>query len=129
MIKQINPKLTDAQKRVLLERGTEAPFSGEFYLDRGEGVYHCANCDNPIFRTSEQYDAGCGWPSFTDPITSVAVKYIADNSLRMSRTEVVCGRCGAHLGHVFPDGPGHSGERFCINSVALSKKKPNGPQD
>lgn len=122
MINQINMKLTDAQKKILLEHGTEAPYSGQYYLNKDEGIYHCANCDNPLFRTDEQYDAGCGWPSFTDPITPKAVSYKEDTTGGMSRTEVICGKCEAHLGHVFPDGPGHSGERFCINSLSLDKK-------
>lgn len=123
MVKQINPNLTQEQKQVLLEQGTEAPFSGEFYLKKDTGTFHCANCDNPIFRTDEQYDSSCGWPSFTQPITKEAVRYVEDNTYGMSRTEVLCGKCGAHLGHVFPDGPGPGLQRYCINSVALEMKK------
>lgn len=119
MAKQINPNLSNVQKKVLLEHGTEAPFSGEFYLKKGTGTFHCANCDNPIFRTDEQYDSDCGWPSFTEPITKEAVRYVEDNSFGMSRTEVLCGKCGAHLGHVFPEA---SHQRYCINSVALEMK-------
>jgi peptide-methionine (R)-S-oxide reductase len=122
MINQINRQLSEEQKRILLSGGTEAPFSGEFYLTKQDGIYHCANCDNPIFKTDEQFDSGCGWPSFTDPITPKSVQYKEDKSYGMSRTEVICGKCGAHLGHVFDDGPGHSGQRYCINSLALDKK-------
>jgi peptide-methionine (R)-S-oxide reductase len=123
MIHQINIQLSEAQKQVLLQKENEAPFTGEFYLDMSDGIYKCANCDNPLFRSSEQYDAGCGWPSFTEPITPKAVGYRTDNSFGMTRTEVICGKCGAHLGHVFEDGPGHSGQRYCINSLALNKVK------
>ncbi len=121
--KQVNPNLTEKQKEILFNHGTEAPFSGEFYLNKDKGIYHCANCDNPIFRSEEKYDSGCGWPSFTEPISKNAVKYVEDNSHGMVRTEVRCGKCGAHLGHVFPDGPTKSHQRYCINSAALGLKK------
>ena len=122
MVKQINPHLTDEQKKVLFEHGTEAPYTGQFYLNKEEDIFHCANCDNPLFRSSEQYDSGCGWPSFTAPIHKDSVKYVEDTSHGMDRTEVRCGKCGAHLGHVFPDGP-DAGPRYCINSAALGIKK------
>jgi peptide-methionine (R)-S-oxide reductase len=125
MAKQVKKDLTDFQKKVLFEGETEAPFTGEFYLKKEEGVYHCTNCDNPLFQTNEQYDAGCGWPSFTDPITPESVKYRDDYSLGMLRTEVLCAKCGAHLGHVFPDGPAPKGQRYCINSAVLDIKKAN----
>jgi peptide-methionine (R)-S-oxide reductase len=123
MTKQINPNLTEEQKQVLLNHGTEAPFSGEFYLNKDEGIFHCTNCDNPIFRSDEKFDSGCGWPSFTDPITKDAVTFVEDTSHGMTRTEVCCGKCGAHLGHVFPDGPGPTHQRYCINSAALGLHK------
>lgn len=123
MAKQVNKNLTDFQKMVLLEGETEAPFTGEFYLKKEDGIYHCANCDNALFKTDEQYDAGCGWPSFTEPILPDSVAYKDDYSFGMHRKEVLCGKCGAHLGHVFPDGPGPGGQRYCINSAALGIKK------
>jgi peptide-methionine (R)-S-oxide reductase len=124
MTKQINPNLTVEQKKVLFRHGTEVPYSGEFYLNKAEGIFRCANCNNPLFRSDEQFDSGCGWPSFTEPITKKAIIYREDNSLGTLRTEVLCGNCGAHLGHVFPDGPEPTLQRFCINSVVLNLEKP-----
>lgn len=123
MVKKINKNLSDLQREVMFEHGTEAPFTGQFYLKKDEGVYHCANCDIPLFKTDEQFDSGCGWPSFENPITKDAVVYKEDTRHGMVRTEVLCGNCGAHLGHVFPDGPGPGGQRYCINSVVLDLKK------
>jgi peptide-methionine (R)-S-oxide reductase len=123
MAEQINKKLTDEQKRIMFHHGTEAPFSGSYYLKQSDGIYHCANCDNPLFRASEQYNSGCGWPSFTTPISEKAVVYKEDDSHGMIRTEVLCGKCGAHLGHVFDDGPGPSHQRFCINSAVFNLKR------
>jgi peptide-methionine (R)-S-oxide reductase len=120
MTKQINKKLTDLQKEVMFRSGTEAPFSGEFYLKKDEGVFHCANCDNPIFKTDDQFDSDCGWPSFESPISKGAVTYHEDKSHGMVRTEVLCGNCGAHLGHVFDE---TNRMRYCINSAVLDLKK------
>lgn len=101
------------------EKGTELPFTGEydnFYLD---GMYHCSNCGQPLFSSETKYDAGCGWPSFTAPINNEFVETKTDHSQGMVRQEIVCRRCGAHLGHVFDDGPGPDGHRYCVNSASL----------
>lgn len=123
MTKQINKNLSAEQKEVLFKHGTEAPFSGRYYKKGEDGVYHCVNCDNPLFKTEQQFYSECGWPSFVKPVGKNSVKYITDESFGMIRTEVVCGKCGAHLGHVFDDGPGPTHQRYCINSVVLDLKK------
>lgn len=115
-------KLTPEQYRILRQKGTEMAFSGKYTEFDQQGVYHCAACGNPIFESSHKFDSGCGWPSFDETIPG-HVKFIPDNSHGMQRIEVVCARCGSHLGHVFPDGPTPTGERFCINSVAMDFEK------
>lgn len=115
-------KLTPEQYRILRQKGTEMAFSGKYTEFDQQGVYHCAACGNPIFESSHKFDSGCGWPSFDEAIPG-HVKFIPDNSHGMQRIEVVCARCGSHLGHVFPDGPTPTGERFCINSVAMDFEK------
>lgn len=110
--------LTPEQYKILREKRTEAPFSGKLLHSDKEGTYMCAACGNPLFGSSAKFDSGTGWPSFDQAIPG-AVKHIPDNSLGMSRTEIVCARCGSHLGHVFDDGPTKTGKRFCINSVCL----------
>ena len=95
-------------------------FSGKYYYHKEKGVYQCASCGSPLFSSNDKYDSGSGWPSFWEPITEENVTTEEDNSLFMRRTEVLCSRCGAHLGHVFPDGPEPSGLRYCINSLALT---------
>jgi peptide-methionine (R)-S-oxide reductase len=124
MAKQINPNLTEEQKKVLFESGTEAPFSGKFYLSKAEGAYVCANCGNPLFKSDAKFDSDCGWPSFFKPYGEKSVTLTKDDSFGMSRTEVKCQKCGAHLGHVFDDVPQTpTGKWYCINSLSLDMKK------
>ena len=116
-----NPELY----KVARQSGTEAPFSGEYVHTKDDGMYHCAVCDAPLFASDTKFDSGTGWPSFTDPALGGAVSLIPDDSHGMKRTEVQCAKCGAHLGHVFPDGPKKNGkvcDRYCINSVSLKLK-------
>jgi peptide-methionine (R)-S-oxide reductase len=111
----------DAQERqVLLEHGTEAPFCGVFLNEKRNGVFCCRLCGLPLFKGGATFDSGTGWPSFTQPFAEGHLRYIEDRSYGMVRTEIVCARCGGHQGHVFPDGPPPTGERYCINSVSLS---------
>jgi peptide-methionine (R)-S-oxide reductase len=110
--------------RVLRRKGTEAPFSGQYVHSGADGTYHCAACNAPLFETSAQFDSGTGWPSFTEPSVAAAVELKRDHGLGMARTEVVCRRCGGHLGHVFDDGPGAGGQRYCINSASLDLQPP-----
>jgi peptide-methionine (R)-S-oxide reductase len=112
-------ELTPQQYDVLRRHGTEAPFTGEYVYTKDDGIYRCAACGNELFSSDTKFDSGTGWPSFTDPANRENVELREDRSLGMVRTEVLCANCGSHLGHVFPDGPGPSGERWCINSVAL----------
>ncbi len=105
--------------RVVRQCGTEAPFTGKFYEHNEDGVYQCIACNQPLFDSTSNFDSGCGWPSFDKPITADAVSERNDTSHGMQRTEVLCSGCGAHLGHVFNDGPPTTGLRYCINSVSL----------
>ncbi|MBD9536846.1 MAG: peptide-methionine (R)-S-oxide reductase MsrB [Stenotrophomonas sp.] len=111
--------LSEEEKRVLLQHGTEAPFCGVFLDNKREGVYCCRLCALPLFRSSTKFDSGTGWPSFFAPFDPAHVGEIRDTSHGMVRTEIVCARCGSHLGHVFPDGPPPTFERHCLNSVSL----------
>lgn len=111
--------LSPDERRVLLQHGTEAPFCGVFLDNKREGVYTCRLCGLPLFRSSAKFDSGTGWPSFFAPFDPAHVREIRDTSHGMIRTEIVCARCGSHLGHVFPDGPPPTGERHCLNSVSL----------
>jgi peptide-methionine (R)-S-oxide reductase len=111
-------KLTPEQHRVLREKGTEAPFSGELLNADADGMFTCAACGNVLFSSDAKFDSGTGWPSFDQALPG-AVEYHSDTSHGMTRTEVTCARCGSHLGHVFDDGPGEGGKRYCINSVCL----------
>jgi peptide-methionine (R)-S-oxide reductase len=111
--------LTPEQYRVLRRKGTERPFSGEYDKAKEKGTYVCAACGNPLFGSETKFDSGTGWPSFWEPLGADSVATEEDRSLWMTRKEVLCGRCGGHLGHVFPDGPKPTGLRYCMNSVAL----------
>lgn len=116
---EVNPNLTDDQKAVLFDKATEAPFSGTFLYNKDEGVYTCANCEEPLFTSERKYDSDCGWPSFDDAIEGAVIE-TADTSHGMVRTEITCANCGGHLGHVFEDGPIETtGLRYCINSLSL----------
>lgn len=112
-------KLSPEQYRVLREKGTERPFTGEFLNNKKDGTYTCAACNNSLFGSDAKFDSGSGWPSFYDVINKGNVTLIKDNSLGMVRTEVVCSNCEGHLGHVFDDGPEETGLRYCINSLSL----------
>jgi len=112
-------ELTDEERHVLLEHGTEAPFCGVFLDEKREGVFTCRLCGLPLFKGGSKFESGTGWPSFTEPFGEDHLKYVHDDSYGMIRTEIVCARCGAHQGHVFPDGPPPTGQRYCINSVSL----------
>lgn len=114
-------KLTPEQYRVLREKGTETPFTGAYVNNHQDGIYRCVACGQELFANTTKFDSGSGWPSFTDPVNREHVELHEDTSLGMSRTEVTCANCGAHLGHVFDDGPIESGgQRYCINSVCLA---------
>ncbi len=112
-------KLTPEQYRILREAGTERAFTGKYEKNKAAGEYKCAGCGQPLFMSDAKYDSGSGWPSFTSPAAAEAVEVNQDMSHGMVRTEVVCANCEGHLGHVFPDGPGPEGLRYCINSAAL----------
>lgn len=114
-------KLTPEQYRILREKGTEAPFSGEYVDNHQDGTYRCAACGQQLFASDAKFDSGTGWPSFTDPMNLEHVELHEDTALGMTRTEVTCRNCSAHLGHVFDDGPAdRGGQRYCINSACLA---------
>jgi peptide-methionine (R)-S-oxide reductase len=112
-------ELDPEQYRVLRQKGTEAPFSGEYDHVFEPGTYRCAGCGAELFSSDAKYDSGCGWPAFSQPATGEALDEETDTTYGMVRTEVMCAACGGHLGHVFPDGPHPTGLRYCINSAAL----------
>lgn len=115
--------LTPEEFRVLRKKGTERPFTGKHVENKKKGTYVCAGCGNQLFSSHAKFDSGTGWPSFWAPLANEELEMKPDNSLGMSRTEVLCSKCGGHLGHVFNDGPKPTGKRFCINSVALDFKE------
>jgi len=112
-------KLTPQEYQVCREKGTEQPFTGEYWDTEVHGVYHCKCCGEPLFQSESKFDAGCGWPSFFKPAEGAGIKEESDTSRGMARTEVTCDNCGSHLGHVFTDGPEPTGLRYCINSVSI----------
>ena len=115
--------LTSEEFHTLREKGTEKPFTGKHLNNKQKGIYLCAGCKNKLFSSDKKFDSGSGWPSFWDVVSKDSIELKPDSSLGMRRTEVVCSRCGGHLGHVFNDGPPPTGHRYCINSSSLHFKK------
>jgi peptide-methionine (R)-S-oxide reductase len=125
---QWRDELTPEQYEVLRQKGTEPPFTGKYVYNKASGSYRCSACGNELFRSDTKFDSGTGWPSFTEPAFAEAVVTEDDFNYGMRRVEVMCARCGGHLGHVFPDGPGPDGLRYCINSLSLDFE-PEGTSD
>jgi peptide-methionine (R)-S-oxide reductase len=117
---RLEAALTPEERHVLLEHGTERPFCGAFVDQKRPGIYACRLCGLPLFRATEKFDSGTGWPSFTAPYADGHLRYVRDSSYGMVRTEIRCARCDSHQGHVFTDGPPPTGQRFCINSISLA---------
>ena len=116
---QWRERLTPEQYQVLRGKGTERAFTGAYWDNHDQGMYRCAACHTPLFTSETKFESGSGWPSFWEPLTPDSVRYERDTSYGMVRTEVLCGTCGGHLGHLFDDGPQPTGQRFCMNSVAM----------
>ncbi len=116
-------KLTPEQFEICINKGTETPFSGQYYDCKQQGIYHCICCDNALFDSQTKFDSGSGWPSFWDMVNSNSVNQVLDESHGMRRIEVTCKVCDAHLGHIFEDGPQPTGMRYCINSTSLNLKE------
>ena len=116
-------QLSPEEFEVCRNKGTEAPFSGKYWDCKEKGIYRCTGCGNELFHSDTKFDSGTGWPSFWAPVSDQGVSAEVDDSLHIRRTEVLCSKCDAHLGHVFPDGPQPTGQRYCINSVSLKLDK------
>lgn len=115
-------ELTEEEYRILRQKGTERPFTGEYNLHKEDGVYTCKACDAKLFESNSKFDSGCGWPSFDEAIEGT-IEYVKDTTMGMIRTEILCANCGSHLGHVFNDGPTQTGQRYCVNSVSMDFEK------
>ena len=119
---ELRKKLTPEQYRVLREGGTDTAGTGKYLFEKSDGTYRCVACNNPLFASSAKFDSGTGWPSFDESLPG-AIEYVPDTSYGMERMEILCAKCGSHLGHVFDDGPTSSGKRYCLNSVCLDLEK------
>jgi peptide-methionine (R)-S-oxide reductase len=126
--KEWKEQLSPAEYRVLREKATDAPFTGEYVDEKHAGVYRCRGCGTPLFSSDTKYDSGCGWPSFYEPIEGQNIAEHEDRSHFMNRTEILCAACDAHLGHVFPDGPNPTGLRYCVNSTSVKLDESMDPE-